>query len=117
MTPEEAAKVLAVAVTFDSRLNPQTPGDARLRAQAWSAALNSSMPPEWAQKAVVGHYSASREAIMPAHLNEAWKAHRATERAREDNERLRAQRGLGVPMPAELRGAIRALGQRQEDHA
>lgn len=115
MTPEQAAGVLAVAATFDPRLTPPSPADATLRAQAWAAALHPQMAPEWAQRAVVGHYAASREAIMPAHLNEAWRAHRAVERSREQSEQMRLSAAAAVPMPAHLKGAIRALTATSEE--
>jgi hypothetical protein len=101
---DEAAKVLAIAATFDARLKPPSPQDARLRAEAWRAALIDRMDPRWAQDAVVAHYASSTEALMPAHLNRAWKAFRESESMRKPIER-----GEGVPMPPEIRDQIQTM--------
>lgn len=104
MLLDEAAKVLAIAATFDPRLKPPSPQDARLRAEAWRAALIDAMDPRWAQDAVVAHYASSTEALMPAHLNRAWKSFREQQAMRKPIER-----GPGVPMPPEVKAQIEAV--------
>lgn len=106
MLLDEVVKILGIAATFDQRLKPPTPQDARLRAEAWRAALIASMDPRWAQDAVVAHYASSTEALMPAHLNRSWKAFRESESMRKPIER-----GQGVPMPPEVKAQIRAVLQ------
>ena len=101
---DDVAKVLGIAATFDQRLKPPTPQDARLRAEAWRAALIDAMDPRWAQDAVVAHYAASTEALMPAHLNRAWRAFRESESMRKPIER-----GPGVPMPPQIKAQIQAM--------
>ncbi len=111
MTPADAARLLAVAGTFDPRLRPPSPEDAEARSLAWAGALDEDMPPEWAQRAVVKHYADTTEAVMPAHVNRAWRAHR-----RAEAERAATQRALdvapGVPMPPEIREQIKALASK-----
>ena len=108
MTPSEAARLLAVACTYDQRLKPPTAADAQARSAAWAAALHPQMAPEWAEKAIVAHYARSTDTIMPAHLNDAHKAHR--DRQRTAAQSLALTRAIGVPMPPEVRAA---LGHRQ----
>ena len=104
MTPAEAATVLAVAATFDPRLRPPTPEDARARASAWAIALDD-MPPVWAERAVVAHYAAETAALMPAHLNAEWRRQR---RARAEKNHSAALGSIpeGTPMPDSVRMAL-----------
>lgn len=104
MTPAQAARLLAIACTFDPRLKPPSAEDAQARAAAWSAALHPQMAPEWAEKQVVEHYKARTDPIMPAHLNDAHKAVRDRQRAVEQSKALTA--ATGVPMPAHVRAAL-----------
>lgn len=104
MTPAEAARVLAAAGTFDGRHNPPSPEDARIRANGWSLALADSMPAPWAIDAVVAHYARTTDYLMPAHLNAAWRAHRADQRNAEQLAEL--QSVDRVPMPAEVRAQL-----------
>lgn len=108
MTPDEAARLLAVAGTFDPRLRPPSPEDAQARAMAWSAALRKDMPPAFAQQAIVDHYAESTDAVMPAHLNGRYRAHR---RATAEQEASRAALDMapGVPMPPEVKARIQSL--------
>jgi hypothetical protein len=108
MTPADAARLLAVAGTFDPRLRPPTPEDAEARSLAWAGALDADMSPEWAQRAVVKHYADTTEAVMPAHVNRAWRAHRRAEAEREASRRA-LDTVPGVPMPDEIREQIAAL--------
>ena len=113
MTPEQAAKVLAVAGTFDARLTPPSREDALARAMAWAQALRADMPPDWAQQAVVAHYAEQTIPVMPAHLNVAWKAHR---RAEADRAATRAALDAagGVPMPDEVRALWAQIAGRSD---
>lgn len=110
MKPAEAATVLFVAGVFDPRLAPPTVGEADVRAAAWSAALDSDMPVEWAREAVTKHYSESSTAIMPAALNTAWRTERRVRaekaRAEQQKRELEEAEAAAVPMPDELRAKI-----------
>lgn len=110
MTPADAARVLAVAGTFDARLRPPSPEDADARAMAWAAALSPSMTPEYAQRAVVAHYADRTDAVMPAHLNERWKSYRARELDQEQSRRM-LEAPPGVPMPPEVKAALGLIGR------
>jgi hypothetical protein len=70
MTPSEAAKLLAVATSFDRR----TTGKAD--AQAWAVVM-PAISFEEAEGAVVEHYANSTAWLMPAHVIAIVKARRA----------------------------------------
>lgn len=108
MTPDDAARLLAVAGTFDARLRPPSPEDAQARALAWSAALMQDMPPTFAQQAIVAHYAETTDAVMPAHVNTRWRAHRHREAEREASRRA-LDVPEGIPMPPEVKAQIKAL--------
>jgi hypothetical protein len=102
MTPEQSARLLAIAGTYDTRLTPPSKADAQARAVAWSKALDAPMPVEFAIDAIITHYANETQSIMPAHLNRIWRTHR-----RADAERAATARIIdapeGIPMPAEIR--------------
>lgn len=108
MTPDDAARLLAVAGTFDQRLRPPSPEDAEARALAWAAALHSDMPPAFAQQAIVDHYADTTDAVMPAHLNGRYRVwrHRESEKAAS---RRALEQPEGIPMPPEVKDKIRAF--------
>ena len=113
MTPQEVNRLLAWAASYDARLTPRSQDDLILKAQAWSQALDPSMPFKWAGEAVTAHYAASTSSLMPADLNAAFRAERkrqadaqATTVALQAIEESRAQ---AVPMPDEIRQRIKAL--------
>lgn len=108
VTPQEAARVLAVACTLDARLTPPSTEDARARATLWAATLHPEMAPVWAEEAVVSHYRRSGDVIMPATLNEAYRGFRDRVRADEQARERARQAQRAVPMPADFR--TRALG-------
>lgn len=108
MTPDDAARLLAVAGTFDPRLRPPTPEDAQARALAWAAALHSQMPQAWAQQAIIDHYSETTDAVMPAHINNRYRSYRAREAEKEASRRALEQ-PEGIPMPPEVKEKIRAF--------
>lgn len=108
VTPQEAARVLAVACTLDARLTPSSTEDARARATLWAATLHPEMAPTWAEEAVVSHYRRSGDVIMPATLNEAYRAVRDRQRSDSMLAEQRRHRSKAVPMPADFR--TRALG-------
>lgn len=112
MTPDDAAKVLAVAATFDQRHRPPSEADADARSMAWAQALNSKMPTEFAIRAVVAHYKDHTESVMPAHLNERWRAQHRLDVERAQQRALQQQRG--VPMPPEVRAQILAFTRKVE---
>jgi len=108
MTPAEAGRVLAAAAVFDGRLNPPSREDAAARAIAWAQALRADMPADWAMRAVVEHYGSQTSAVMPAHLNEKWRAVRRAEFDRLATARaVEAASGDGVPMPEYVKEAWR----------
>lgn len=113
MNPTEAATVLAVAGAYDSRLTPPSADDAKMRSLAWSSALDSDMPVDWARQSVTRHYAESTKSIMPADLNTAWRKERiarldADREARRNLEIEEAKRNA-VPMPDDIRLKIEAL--------
>lgn len=116
MTPQDCAILLAVAAVYDERIRPASPEVARAKSEAWSAALDSDIPVEWAKQAVVAHYGASRDVIMPADLNGSWRRLRASERHRADQGQalraIAAEKEHAVPMPDYVRDQIRALRAR-----
>jgi hypothetical protein len=114
MNPDDASKVLAVAATFDQRHKPPTPEDADARSIAWAQALRPDMAVDFAIRAVVAHYQESTESIMPAHLNERWRAY-AREKAELLEREARQREGTkGVPMPPEVRAKILQFTKRTE---
>jgi len=114
MNPEQAAKVLAIAGTYDQRLTPPSREDAMARALAWSQALRGDMPVDWAQQAVVRHYSDQTTPVMPAHLNTAWRTHRRAEIERTQQAALLATPTGVVPMPAEVKAEWQRIMARVE---
>lgn len=112
MDANDAAKVLAVAATFDQRHRPPSEADADARAMAWASALNKKMPTDFAIRAVVAHYQDHTESVMPAHLNERWRTQHRLEVEREQQRALQSRRG--VPMPPEVRAQILAFTRKAE---
>lgn len=111
MSPDECARILAIAGTYDSRLTPPSRADAQARSVAWSKALHETMPVDWAADAVVDHYANQTSQLMPAHLNQAWKSSR-----RAAAERRAAETALaasdGVPMPEHIKAEITRILER-----
>lgn len=114
MTPEEAARVLALSAALDPRLRPPSEPDALMRARAWAAALSPGMTCDWAAKAAIDHYAESADSIMPAHLNAAWRAHRK-QVAEMEHSRNALENVTGVPMPEPVREKLRELLGRKAD--
>lgn len=111
MNEQDAARVLALAATFDMRMSPPTEADAAVRAGAWALALVHNMPPEWALQAVIDHYARSDTSVTPSMLNALWREQqRRSSQERERQERYESV-GEGVPMPAEVRAYLRNLQQ------
>lgn len=71
MTPNDAARLLAIAAAYDNRKPDAT------SAQAWALALDGYRA-EDCQQAIVAHYQTSTEWIMPAHVIAAVKKARAS---------------------------------------
>lgn len=87
MTYDEVCDLLAIAAAYDRR----TLGDAD--GEAWEAAVGD-LPFTDARLAVVAHYRASRDWIMPADVRQRVAAIQA--------ERLRLAPGLEAGIPEEL---------------
>ena len=121
MNPFEAATVLAVAATLDNRLNPPSVEDSQIRAKAWAATLDPDLPVDVARRLVTAHYRERTEAVMPAHLNKAWRA----ERKRLSDEQhsmslmyeIAEASQVAVPMPAEIKAMIERIGYGKRDNA
>jgi len=108
MNEADVVEVLASAAAFDARLTPPSKEDARRRVAAWFAALAKDMPPQFALERIAKHYSRSREVVMPADLNDAWRQAKHEEITRRESE-SRALGYRGVPMPPEVRAQVDAL--------
>lgn len=96
----EAAVVLARAAVFDARLRAGSVEDGKMVARAWAAALAPSMTVGFALEAVVAHYKARTDVLMPAHLNQMW--------SRENAPRVIPVQG--VPMPDWFKAQARDAG-------
>lgn len=110
MTPAEVARVLAVAAAADPRHRTTDPAEASRRVEVWAAVLHPDMPLEWAAQAVLAHYAARTEALVPADLNHRFKAHRGAQASAASAAERRA--AVGVPMPDYVRAAYRSLPRR-----
>jgi hypothetical protein len=113
MTPSDAASLLAVASSLDPRLTPPSKADGVARATVWSAALDDDIPVDKARGIIVMHYRESTEAIMPAHVNRAWRQHRKqfleAERRDMDAKAAAQQAAIAVPMPESIRQHLRVI--------
>lgn len=111
MNPSEAAKILAMAVTLDARLKPPSREDAQARAVAWSATLDDDLPVSAAERIVADHYRESTEALMPAHVNRAWRSYRkqmlAAQREEAERRSIASAAEAAVPMPDEVRAMLK----------
>ena len=116
MNPSEAARVLSVAVTFDARLKPPSREDAQARAAAWAAALDEDLPQQSAERIVIEHYRESTEAVMPAHVNRAWRQRKrealAQEREAAERRALTESAETAVPMPESVKYALQNMVRR-----
>lgn len=116
MTPQEVNRLLAWAASYDSRLTPRSQDDLVLKATAWAAALDDRMTFEWAQGAITNFYTFSTTSLMVGDLNEMWRQERRRIREREIAASGRAAiekaRADAVPMPDEIRRAMRELATR-----
>lgn len=77
MNTAEALSLLGTCSAFDNRKS-ENPAQAKVQAAAWAEALQPTMPLAWAKRAVVQHYAATRDWIMPSDLNSLWEAERRT---------------------------------------
>ena len=113
VNPSEAARVLAVAATFDPRLNPPSREDSMARAQAWSLALDPDLTENDAIQLVIEHYRDHTTAVLPATVNAAWRIKRSQEAERSRSTlALEAQRSAAasaVPMPPEIKQALHKI--------
>lgn len=83
MKPSEVAALLSMIVFYDPRIQYD---EGKLA--AWSSALVDDMPLQFAREAVNNHYAKSREAIMPADINEAWVIELRSEMGRWKKEQF-----------------------------
>lgn len=137
MNTQEAAALLAIAAAFDNR---KPDADA---AKAWSLALDG-LRFEDARDAIVAHYRASTEWLMPAMVRAEVKRIRAkrigeqklepprdidpddtlayrrwlraTQRALGDGEQIEPPAVVVVPMPKELAAGMTQFGRLPADH-
>jgi hypothetical protein len=79
----EIAKILTVAKSLDDRVTIDEP-----RIVAWQLALIPEVTYEFALEALGSHYSRSEKALMPVHINDPWRAHRADLHARNSIKEL-----------------------------
>jgi hypothetical protein len=114
MNPDDASKVLAVAATFDQRHRPPSDADADARSMAWAQALRPEMTVDYAIRSVVAHYQESTDSIMPAHLNERWRAYSREQADKLALEAREMEAAKGVPMPPEVRAKILEFTRRTE---
>lgn len=110
MNGQEAARILALASTYDFRLSPPSDSDALVRAEAWALSFACDLPVDFALQAVVDHYAETEKSITPSAINAAWKSHKrkaGEERVRQEREAEPDQ--PAVPMPPEVREQLRKI--------
>jgi len=93
MNQQQVAVLLALANGHDQRH-----GIDDVKVQAWHSLFQQTCPdldPDFAARKINEHYAKNTEMLMPAHLVQAWKAHRQLQR-----ERSAAKPRTGTPMPA-----------------
>jgi hypothetical protein len=99
MTPAEAARVLARAAAFDKRTASE------VEARAWAEALPEINEAD-AIEAIVRHYRASTEYLMPGHVRVG-----ARSIIGERQDRAAMQRGLPGPPPATAEARAQILAE------
>jgi hypothetical protein len=84
MNPSDAAQCLARAAAFDRR----TVGE--VEARAWAEAFPTDYRTDEVVRAIVAHYRASTDFLMPKHVIDAVTAERAANRKRYMSENFNA---------------------------
>lgn len=112
MNLEEVGDLFVVIVGFDNRHDP-----GQTTIAAWHAGLNSAITLAEATRAVVDHYSSSRDFIMVADVNElvaqAWEEQRSLDRQSGwDIARLMGYKGH-VEKPEAIGRVLREQGQQR----
>lgn len=97
MNKQQVATILTMAAAVDDRIDPDNP-----RVVMWTECLHPEMDIEWAKKYVVKHYAEAKTILMPADLNQAWKAEFARRRSEAVWAELDAIGRDAVPPPAEV---------------
>ena len=72
-----AALLLTWAASFDNRYTPRSADEVWPAAEAWAAALHSTVSPADGKRAITAHYAASTDYLVPAHVNASVRALRA----------------------------------------
>ena len=72
-----AALLLTWAAAFDNRSTPRSADEVWPAAEAWAAALHSTVSPADGKHAITAHYASSGEYVMPRHVNAGVRALRA----------------------------------------
>lgn len=112
MTPAEIQIVLVAAKAFDDRVSTD-----QARAAAWASALEADMTLDAAREALIEHYANRTDAVMPAHLNTAWRIKKRSLREqfeREERERkLKELESVATEMPPEIRAQLRAFREKR----
>lgn len=109
MSPEDCARLLAIAGTYDNRITPPTRSDAQARSIGWSKALDHDMNLEFAIEAIIDHYANETNSLMPAHINRAWRAHRKAEAERRHAITAIPDNPDAIPMPESFKAELHRL--------
>jgi len=92
----EVALLLTMTKSFDDRVSVD-----EARVEAWHAALHFSMDFDTAKQLVIDHYAERTNALMPAHLNEAWRTVRRRQ-IEQEQAKQRALESVGAPPSEEF---------------
>jgi vacuolar-type H+-ATPase subunit C/Vma6 len=109
MNKAEVGKVLAIAMSIDSRLNAADENAFRAKIEGWSLALSESMEFEFARDSIGKHYKNSTDSVMPAHLNAMWASHKSRQHE-IDNVRAIGSSPKSQGMPDEVRQKLKSMG-------
>ena len=109
MNKLEIGRVLTIAMAIDARLTASDENAFRAKVEGWSLSLSEAMTFEFARDAIGKHYKSATDALMPAHLNAMWTAHRS----RQDE--IANVRAIGTSpksqgMPEDVRAKLVELG-------
>ena len=106
MTVNEVLVLLAMASTYDAKLNAPTDEERLNKARAWAMAIDNDLSFDVAKQIIIDYYSEHKALLMPADINKAWRARRAVENSKRRHAELMAElkpSGDKTGMPDELR--------------
>lgn len=83
MNYQETERLLGAIMQVDDRITVD-----KFRVAAWQEILDEDITYDFAIKVVKDHYGAETKAMMPAHVNQAWRSIRKAEREREKTRAL-----------------------------